>query len=267
MVSAPSSSSSGPMLRLGRPAAQLDHEVAVHGGHVDDRGPGPLGGGHAHPVHLDVVGMPVAAVLVVDDEDVGRPPRPGWRPGARRPRPRRRWRSSPGARTRLTLHARVLVAEEQLAGRRRAPRAASASSTARRSARVSPGSRKPVGDLAELAPGGRHQHDPVALLGQRRHGAAGGDRLVVGMGVEEGDGGHGPHPTGTDRRRSPPVASAERELGRLGQRQLARPWPWPTRFGPPAGGGEDPLRARTSGWSGRPGARRPPRSTRCRCWC
>jgi hypothetical protein len=38
-----------------------------------------------------------------------------------------------------------------------------------------------------LAGGGQHEDDPPAGRGQARHRAAGEDRLVVGMGVEEDD--------------------------------------------------------------------------------
>ena len=57
---------------LGRPFAhQADEVVAVHRRLVDARRAGDLGGADADPVHLDVVGMAVAAVVVVDGEHVG----------------------------------------------------------------------------------------------------------------------------------------------------------------------------------------------------
>ena len=45
--------------------------VAVGRRLVDAPGPGELGGAHADAVHLDVIGMAVVAVLVVDREHVG----------------------------------------------------------------------------------------------------------------------------------------------------------------------------------------------------
>ena len=45
-----------------------------------------------------------------------------------------------------------------------------------------------VARLAERPVGGHHQHHPVTRVGRLHHHPSRGDRLVVGMGVEEDDG-------------------------------------------------------------------------------
>ena len=92
---------------------------------------------------------------------------------------------------RLAHHPRVDVAEElhplraEDLGRR---------VRSRRSRRCHSGSSSPEhtrSDLAVLAPRGDHQHDPVAGVGRSLAiDAAGGDRLVVGVGVEADERGH-----------------------------------------------------------------------------
>ena len=127
-------------------------------------GPGQRRGAQPHPVHLDVVGVAVAAVLVVGGEDIGvlvvedgGQARRGLvdvgLPEARR--------VVVGG---LARHPRVPVAEvlvarhpEDLAGGGQLDGAALGQGLA--------GGEEPFGDLAQLAPCGGHQHDPVALGG------------------------------------------------------------------------------------------------------
>ena len=48
-----------------------------------------------------------------------------------------------------------------------------------------------VGHLAVFAVGGEHHNHPVALLGRADHRPGGQRALVIGMGMNEHDGGHG----------------------------------------------------------------------------
>src|SRR5207248_1408869 len=58
-----------------------------------------------------------------------------------------------------------------------------------------------VVDLTDLAAGGGHEHDPVAVGVCLLHHAAGHDRLVVGMGVDQEKGAH----SSANSLASPPV--------------------------------------------------------------
>ena len=148
------------------------------------RCPGDLGRPHADAVHLDVIGMAVAAVVVVDREHVGAVPRRGRRAS-------RCAASSTSARAKRSGASFVgspsipesYVAEELDAVDAEDP-AASIVSATRRSASVSPAARPSVGVCAELAARRDDEHDAVSFGLRARHRAAGGDGFVVGMGVE-----------------------------------------------------------------------------------
>ncbi len=64
-------------------------------------------------------------------------------------------------------------------------------SSYRRSAEGLPGGEDVRDDLAVLPAGGDDEHDPVSRVRSRAHDAAAGDALVVGVGVERHQGGHG----------------------------------------------------------------------------
>ena len=63
--------------------AAADHEVAVERGLVAPRRAGEVGGAVADPVDLDVIGVAVVAVPVVEHDDVGRLGPQDRRPAAR----------------------------------------------------------------------------------------------------------------------------------------------------------------------------------------
>ena len=222
-------SSPGSSPRLGRRQHRPLDVVAVHRGLEHARRAGQLGGPHADPVHLDVVGVAVAAVVVVDREhvgllvaedrgqplgglvDVGLPERPS------------------GVVLGRAHHPGVDVAEEldPLDAEDLGRRARSPARAARQS--VSPSSRKPSCDLAVLAPGGEHEDDAVPVGGRLGHRAAGGDRLVVGVGVEGDERRHAAEATDAPtrwrrprgawrrgRRRSPTRRAPRRCAGRRG---------------------------------------------------
>ena len=143
-------------------------------------------GAHADVVDLDVVGVAVAAALVVGGEHVGllapqdlreslgRLVEIGGREGA------------VGIVRRLAVHAGVVVAEEldardaEHVGR---PLTLDGATVAERFGRCE----HAVVDFAELAARREHGDHAVTVVGGARHGAAGDDRLVVGMGVEADD--------------------------------------------------------------------------------
>jgi hypothetical protein len=139
-------------------------------------------------VHLDVVGVPVTAVPVVADRDVGallvehgREPRGGLLEGCH----------GEGALVRVLLpaaHPGVGVAEPDDPGQ---PQdgcgclGLPASAVDDRLARF-----QVVGGLTVVAVGGEDDDHPASLVDGAGHGARGLRGLVVGMGVEEHDGGH-----------------------------------------------------------------------------
>ena len=151
---------------------------------------GQLGSPQSHAVNLDVVGMAVAAVPVVGDQHVGpfgpqhmdETGRGGVDVG------------SPEAVGPLILfpagHPRIVIAEPLQTVNtedRRRPLGLGATAVDERLA-----GGKVVGRLAELPVRGDHVHDPVSLGGGPGHRSARRQCLVVGMGVEEDDGSHGP---------------------------------------------------------------------------
>ncbi len=138
---------------------------------------------HADAVHRDVVGVAVAAVLVVDGQHVGLLLlEDGCQSfgGVRQRRAAERGRAARGA-----VHAGVLVAEQLDPGAAEQPRGPGQlgrpdrSQPALLAGRVGqPGAAGGRGDEHDAVPGGRHP-------GQ---GAAGEQHLVVGVGVEGHDG-------------------------------------------------------------------------------
>ncbi len=164
--------------------------VPVHRGLEHPRRAGQLGGPHPHPVHLDVVGVPVAAVGVVGGEDVGvllaedvgQPSRCLVEVGL------------PEGVGEVVLrgadHPGVVVARGTRPAGRRGSSADALdlllSPLPERLLRVE----DTVRHLTVLALGGEHQHHPVSgggCLGQRPTGL---DGLVVGVGVEGDEGRH-----------------------------------------------------------------------------
>ena len=148
------------------------------------RRPGQLGGPTADPVDLDVVGVAVAAVVVVVGEDVGLLLVEDRGPGAGPPASTSACQKRGGVVVgRLAHHPGVDVAEElDPLGAEELGRAVGLgdATQAQRLAVVEDAGH----DLAVLAPGGHDQRDPVALGRGLGHGPAGLDGLVVGMGVE-----------------------------------------------------------------------------------
>ena len=158
--------------------------IAVRGGLVDPAGPGHLRGAGADAVHLNVIGMAVVAVLVVDRqhvglfalEDAGEARRRLLDVGARE-----RTRSVVG---RLSGHPRVEVVEEL--------DAIDAEDLGRGVELGDPSVDEPLAGservgcvLAQLAARRGHEHDPVTFALGARHRAARGDGFVVGMGVKQ----------------------------------------------------------------------------------
>ena len=157
------------------------------------------GGAATDDVHLDVIGVAVAAALVVHGEHVGAL-------FAQELGEVRRGLFHVGGRERvggvvggLTGHARVVVREELDAGgaehRGRGTRFLLASLAERLV-----GFEHAVGDLAEIATGPEHEHDAVTGVGGDRERAADGDGFVVGMRVERDD--RGGHPAMVARARA-----------------------------------------------------------------
>jgi hypothetical protein len=138
-------------------------------------------------VHLDVVGVAVVAVLVVGEQyvcplalqDVGE----AVAASHVRP-PERRGVVVVGR----AHHPRIAVAQELDPVD---PEAAAdrMTSTCRRSTSVSPGARRPSG-ACPPSPRGVDDHHAVALIDRPGEAAAGGDALVVGVGVERNESGH-----------------------------------------------------------------------------
>ena len=165
---------------------------------------GQLGGPAPDPVDLDVVGVAVAAVVVVDGEHVGVAPRGGSRPAARPPRRRRPARSTPGCRWWARPSSRSPRSRGTRPARRRGSRPTRCVSA--------PGARH-SGSPSRARPGTGSPCSPrVATTSTTRwpaarglgHRAAGGDGLVVGMGVEADERGHRGQATG-----GPPVPAAQ----------------------------------------------------------
>jgi hypothetical protein len=144
----------------------------------------------ADPVHLDVVWLTVAAVVVVAGQRVGlfllqdcgelaggvvyrrAPERAGVIVGGR------------------AHHPGIDVAEELKPRRAEDPRGGLRLGHPALGQRLAVG-QEPLLHLAVLAAGGHHEHHPVSLLVRLAHDAATGDGLVIGMGVEGDQGGHG----------------------------------------------------------------------------
>ena len=133
--------------------------------------PAEVGGAVADAVDLDVVGVAVAAVPVVDARRRRPAPRAGPRPAARRPRRRRPARTTPGSSFCVPSgHPGVAVAEPDDAVRRRGSRPTRSVSARRRSTSVSPSARS--SGASPCSPFGAHdEHDPVALGGGSGHRA------------------------------------------------------------------------------------------------
>ena len=166
-----------------------EETVAVDGGQIQDRRPGQIGRTPTDLVDLDVIGMAVATVLVVDDEhvgvlltqEVGHGPASHVRIGGRE-----------GAGVvvgRLAGHARVVIAEEDLPVDAEDATGLLELGPPAFGQRLALGEQT-VGDLAELAAGGSEEDHPVPVIGEGRHGPGGGDGFVVRVGVEEDHGGH-----------------------------------------------------------------------------
>ncbi len=171
---------------VGQPLAQAQEVLLARGRRVDARRTGERGGTPADHVHLDVVGMPVAAALVVDGEhigvlfaqqrgelagrllDVGGRERVGCVVG------------------RLTGHAGVVVGEELDASRAEDRRGVARLLRASFPERLV-GREHAVGHLAEVAARREHEHDAVTGVGGQRQRPADGDGFVVGVGVERDD--------------------------------------------------------------------------------
>ncbi len=179
----------GEVGRAGRHEA-LD-VIAVERLLVDPRRPGELTGAHADAVHLHVVGVSVAAVVVVHGEHVG------LLLGEDRGEPARsfldvgRPERTLGVVRRLAFHARVDVSEEldardseHLGGAVRLDHPAFGEALA--------GREEPVVDLAYFTPGGHDEDDPVPFGCRARHDPAGCNSFIVGVGVE-GDQGERHH--------------------------------------------------------------------------
>jgi chaperonin GroES len=178
-------------------------EILPVDGHLVDAPDTCLSGGH-HPdtMALDVVGVPVDAVVVVDHERVG--VLVGQQPGellrclrgiGRPERPRCLVR-------RIAGHAGVPVVEEvqgvhAQCGRRGVGLGPAMSSEVRTRARWE----------AQLSAGRDDDDDAMSTFDQEADGPAAEDRFVVGVRVQERDGRHPPKvvvaPTGTSRRGRP----------------------------------------------------------------
>ena len=172
-------------------------------------------------MHLDVVGVAVAAVVVVDGEDVRlllvedhREPPGGVVDGG----PPEAVRGVVG---RLAHHPGVGPAEELHAVRADLPRRGVALGRAPQRQRLAVGEHAGHG-LAQLAAGGEHDHHAVAGVDGTGQRAGGADRLVVGMGVEADDGPHGPDPNARGRR-TLECEMSEPPRGSLVQRPYAAP--------------------------------------------
>ena len=171
---------------LGISSRLADHEVAVHRRLEPSGRAGEVGGPVPDAVHLDVVGVAVVAVPVVEHDDVGlllaqdrRQPLaglvdvgPAERTGIVVLLPARHARS-PGSRASATSATPSAAAD-------------AADSVRRRSTSVSP-AREVVGRLAVGAVGAHDEHDAVALRRRTGHRPARQAGLVVGVGVDEHD--------------------------------------------------------------------------------
>ena len=168
----------------------------------------------AHPVHLHVVRVAVAAGRVVDRQQVGplllrtrgEPPAASLDVGVDE-RVRRPVLGGAAA-----GEAGVGVAEQHHPGARRGTAADLCSSRIRVSAAALAVRR--VGEPA--LPGGRHhEHHPVALGREHRHGPGRQQRLVVGMGVEE-------HRSTLTSLHQPSLAGARSMIVRRGPARIPR---------------------------------------------
>ena len=174
--------------------SQGSNEVPVHGGHVHHRGSGALGGPHPHPVNLHVVRMAVSAMLVIGHQHVGSLRIENGRHGTGRLLDVSGGEAPRSVVAGLTGHAGIEIVQKDLAMHAQDPACLGQflrSALCQRLGR----SQQAFGNLAELTARRRDQHHPVTLVGKLGHGAAGGDGLIVGMGVEEDNGGHFRHPT------------------------------------------------------------------------
>ncbi|GAA2142606.1 hypothetical protein GCM10009844_13950 [Nocardioides koreensis] len=159
---------------------RADEEGGGHRGLEHHRRAGQLGGPAADTVHLDVVGVPVAAVGVVDRQDVD-------------VLLAQQLREASGGRLDVDVHERVGVRRVRPQARvgvvqRHDPGAAQGGG-----GRLQLGpaqAREPLTRTVDgagqpaLAAGRGHQHHPVPARRGLREGAAGQQRLVVGVGVE-----------------------------------------------------------------------------------
>ena len=166
-----------------------DHLVPVHRLLENPWCAGQLGPQQADPVDLDVVGMAVVAIVVVDGEhvgpllaqdrgqplgglrDVGGPERTGLVVGG--------FAHHPGVDVAQELRPRP----ENLGGGEGFGHPAVPQGFAV--------GQEVVFHLAVFAAGGDHQDHPMSLVGGLAHDATAHDALVVGMGVERHQGGHG----------------------------------------------------------------------------
>ena len=123
-------------------------------------------------------------LLVVDGEHVGVLLVEDARPGAPRPLRRRPTANEPGVVVgRLAVHAGVAVAEELHPSTPRIFGRGVGLGDPAVGERLA-GGQDAFGHLAELAPRREHEHDAVTRRRGPGHRAAGGDRFVVGVGVE-----------------------------------------------------------------------------------
>jgi hypothetical protein len=173
---------------LGAPISQEPGDVVAVGcGLEHDRRLRQLGCSYAHPVYLDVVGVSVGAVVVVDGQRVGGLFAQDARQPCRRLVDVRRPERLRGVVRWLAHHPRVEVAEELHSGD---PEdlggAVGLGHPAPRERLV--GLEHALRDLAVVASGRDDEHDAMTVGGRACHDAGGGDRLVIGVGVEGHEG-------------------------------------------------------------------------------
>jgi SAM-dependent methyltransferase len=171
-----------------RPAA---HDlVPVHRALEDSPRAGQFGGSQAHPVHLDMVRVAVAAMVVVAGEHVGAlgvQDRGELLRGLVHGRGPER---APCGVGRGAHHAGVGVPEELHPLRAEDLRRRVCLHDPARPQLLAVGE-EALGDLALLTAGGHDQHDPVPLIGGFADHPATRDALVVRVGVERHQSGHG----------------------------------------------------------------------------
>ena len=171
-------------VELGGPGHQPAEMVPVQRRLVDPIHPGHLGRPHPDPVDLDVVGVAVVAVLVVDGEGVG--PFLGQDAGqaGRRFVDRRLPEAGRDPRSPSYRSCRSRGTRGSPPGPRRGWRPPRPAPSACRSPSVSPGARKPSA-TSPTSPAVAVTSTTRWPASAARHGAAAGDGLVVGVGVEE----------------------------------------------------------------------------------